>query len=58
MLTCGLILNLEGVMLIIFLGLPLRPYVVLYPWVDTDKGSEERSRLKLAVPIEINILWV
>ncbi len=46
-LTCGLILNLKsykGVMLIIFFGLTLRPYVVLYPWVDTG------------VPIVINIV--
>jgi hypothetical protein len=45
-------------MLIIFFGLPLRPYVDLYPWVDTNwvpiniVGSErkvpkERFRLNL-----------
>jgi hypothetical protein len=37
-LTCGLILNLERVMLIIFSGLPFRPYVALYMWVNVVVG--------------------
>ncbi len=32
----GLDLILHGVMLIILFGLPLRPYVDLYPWVDIN----------------------
>ncbi len=45
-------------MFIIFFGLPLRPYVALYPWVDTNwvqiVGSERKVPIK--VPIDCFII--
>jgi hypothetical protein len=54
-LTCGLILN-HGDMLIIFFGLPLRPYVALYLWVDTNIVGSER-KVPIKVPINYFIFF-
>ncbi len=45
-LTCGLILNLEGVMLIIFFGLPIRPYVAMG---RHSVGSERKVPIKVPI---------
>ena len=41
-------------MLIIFFGLPLRPYVALYPWVDTNWVQIVGSERKVPIKVPIN----
>jgi hypothetical protein len=51
-LTCGLILNLDGVVLIIFFGLPLRPYVVVGRQMGfrlNFVGSERKVPIKVPI---------
>ncbi len=65
-LTCGLNLNLtSGVMLIIFFGLPLRPYVAVgrrgllgfrLKCSDQFVGSERKVPIKVQIKVPINYL--